>query len=207
MEFIERVRNSIILGASVYKAVFVDYDYLIYSSAFKNEPYYIICAQEDNYAHLTGVHTMIPAKEFFNKCMNNTLQIGDFDFLSKYKSEKEVKGSVRRKIQMLPLMSTLFERNLWAEEDFTKGSVHCSLGTTDNTLTIGFVNNTRLRPKTLLKSNVLDPSKTVDITLVLRRNRGTDKFDTVIQSDVQRFSNCYPDIVKTELLCYDANIK
>ena len=39
--------------AAIYKKVFVDYDYLIYSENFKNKPYYIISAAEDNYPHLT----------------------------------------------------------------------------------------------------------------------------------------------------------
>ena len=195
MEFKDRVRKSIIKGAYVYKDVFIDYEYLIYSSNFQNSPYYIISAAENNYPHLTGVNPLLPAQEFYTKCLNSTLRETDFDFSSKYNNEKEVKGSVRRKIQMLPMLATLFTSDLQAEEDFSKGNIHCSLATTDNTLTLGFVSSMLLRPKTLLKKNQLNLKNAVDVTLILRRNRGSMKFDTIVQSDVQRFRNNYPDIV------------
>jgi len=172
MEFKTRVRNSIIAGASIYKEVFVNYDYLVYSSGFTNKTYYIISAAEDNYPHLTGVNPLMSAQEFYNKCLNCTLREEDFNFSSSYSNEKEVKGSVRRKILMLPTLDTLFARNLQAEEEFSKGNVFCSLGTTDNALTIGFISsNATLRPKTLLKNNELNPSKAVDVAFILRRTR------------------------------------
>jgi hypothetical protein len=81
---------------------------------------------------------------------------------------------------------------LQAEEDFAKGKISCSLATADNMFTIGFADTAMLRPKTLLKNNELDPNKAVEITLVLRRNRGSEKFDTVIQGDVTEFCKSFP---------------
>ena len=195
MDFKERVRNSIIQGAIIYKEVFVDYDYLIYSDKFSKKPYYVISAAEDNYPHLTGINPLLPARDFYYKCLSGTLHSSDFNFEIKNSSEKSVKGTVRRKIKTLQLLSTLFDRNLQAEEDFSKGKVNCTLGTTDNSLTIGFIDSTALRPKTLLTNNQLNAGKSVDITLILRRTRGSKKFDTVIQSDIKRFQDAYPDIV------------
>ena len=48
MTFKERVHEAIIEGAADYKAVFVDYEYLIYSKDFKSKPYFIVSAEEDN---------------------------------------------------------------------------------------------------------------------------------------------------------------
>jgi len=194
MDFKQRVHEEIIKGAAIYKSVFIDYEYLIYSSDFKKKPYYIISAAEDNYPHLTGVNSLIPAQDFYNRCLDNTLQETDFNFLSKYKSEKEVIGSVRRKIQVLPLLSTFFLNSLQAEEDFSKGSVHCSLATSDNSLTIGFVDVAVLRPKTLLKKNELNIQKAADVTLILRQKRGEDRYSAVIQGDSKIFSELYPEV-------------
>jgi len=193
MTFKERVRIEIIKGAAIYKRVFADYDYLIYSKNFKNKPYYIICAAEDNYSHLTGVNSILPAQVFFDKCLDGSLCEADFDFISKGRSVKEIIGSVRRKIQMLPLLDSIFQMKLQAEEDFVKGKTSCSLATTDNAITIGFADMALLRPKTLLKSNVLNPGNTVDITLILRRSKGCEKFNTIIQGNAEEFRKNFSD--------------
>ena len=152
MTFKQHVHSEIIKGAEIYKKVFADYDYLIYSENFKNKPYYIISAAEDNYPHLTGVNSLLSAQVFYDKCLDGSLSESDFDFSHKNRSEKEVIGSVRRKIQILPLLDTVFQMKLQAEEDFVKGKINCSLATTDNTITIGFTDAVLLRPKTLLKT-------------------------------------------------------
>ena len=192
MTFKQRVHSEIIKGAAIYQKVFAGYEYLIYSENFKNKPYYIISAAEDNYPHLTGVNSLLSAQAFFDKCLDGSLSESDFDFSSKNRSEKEVIGSVRRKIQILPLLDTIFQMKLQAEEGFVKGKVSCSLATADNAITIGFADTTLLRPKTLLKSNELNPNKAVDITLILRRNRGLENFDTVIQGNAEEFSKAFP---------------
>jgi len=62
--FKERVKNVLINEAQKYKKNYVDYEYLICSDAFKINDYYIISANEDNYQHLTGIHSLISSKEF-----------------------------------------------------------------------------------------------------------------------------------------------
>jgi len=39
--FKQRVHKELIAGAAIYKAVFVDYEYLVFSKEFNNKPYYI----------------------------------------------------------------------------------------------------------------------------------------------------------------------
>lgn len=80
VSFKERVRQEIIKGAKQYKKIYLDYEYLICSTIFEKKDYYIISAEKDNYQHLTGVHSQMDAKSFFNKCYDGTLAEADFDF-------------------------------------------------------------------------------------------------------------------------------
>ena len=114
-------------------------------------------------------------------------------------NETNVKGAVRQKIQALELLPKLFAQNLVAEESFLQKSIYCSLATSDNKITIGFINDTNAKPKTLLWGNKLAKLKTVDITLILRRNKGADKFDTIIKSDVKKFQESFPGMLTATL--------
>ena len=200
MDFKERVCNELIICAAIYKSIFIDYDYLIYSSDFTKESYYIISAYEENYAHLTGVHSLISARDFYLRCLNGTLRESDFDFIDMHKDEKSVKGTVRRKLKSLAELPNLFSQNLKAEECFSKGRVYCVIATANNQITIGFVKTENILPKTLLKGNCLNQTKAVDVSLVLRRNRCSDKFDTIIQGDIETFCPLFPDIYLCEYL-------
>ena len=63
--------------------------------------------------------------------------------------------------------------------------VNCTLGTTDNKITIGFIDALKIRPKSLLKGNLLSPINTVDVTLILRRKKRSGCFDKVVQGDTK----------------------
>jgi len=73
------------------------------------------------------------------------------------------------------------------------------LATADNAITIGFADTALLRPKTLLKSNELNPNKAVDITLILRRGRGANKFNVIIQGDIVEFCTLFPDVFESDV--------
>lgn len=98
--FKERVRKAVISNAYLYKRYYVDYEYLLCSKAFVGSEYYIVAAYEDNYLHLTGLHTNLDAGTFFEKCYKGTLKEDEFDFFKKGQNENVVKGSVRRKIEI-----------------------------------------------------------------------------------------------------------
>lgn len=102
--FKKRVQKELIKASKEYKDVYVDYVYLICSEAFVQKDYYIVDAKEDNFQHLTGVHTSMNAKKFFDKCIQGTLTEYDFDFVKKGQDEKSVKGTVRRKIKFAVLL-------------------------------------------------------------------------------------------------------
>ena len=62
---------------------------------------------------------------------------------------------------------------------------NCTLGTTNNKITMGFIDAPKVRPKSLLKGNLLSPIKTMDVSLILRGKKCTGSFDTVVQGDTK----------------------
>lgn len=198
--FKERVRQEMIKAAKQYKDIYVDYEYLICSAVFEKNDYYIIAAEEDNFQHLTGVHSQIDAKTFFNKCYDGTLTEGDFDFAKAGQNEKAAKGTVRRKIQVLPDMMTLMKSDVQVEEEFRKNRVSCSFATADGNCTLGFSESKKARPKSLIKGNELKNPGTVD--LILRKTTGSLYFNEVIVGDIvtlNRFKDKIEKMVSADL--------
>lgn len=195
ISFKTRVKNTAIEYASIYQKVYVAYEYLLCSNAFVKQKYYIIDAKADNYAHLLGVHLLINPSSFYQKCIDKTLDEGDFDFLKKNQSVKSVKGSVRRKLKVLPDMMKLFDSSFLVQETFVKNRVICSFATTDNKCTIGFIEATKAKPKTLLKGNELCSSKMNEVELVLRKKSGEEKYREIIIGDESDFCK-YKSIIE-----------
>lgn len=198
--FKERVRQEIIKAAKQYKEIYIDYEYLICSTVFEKNDYYIIVAEEDNYQHLTGVHSQIDARTFFDKCYDGTLEEGDFDFVKAGQNEKAVKGTVRRKIQALPDMMDLFKPSVQVEEGFRKNKVICSFATADGNCTLGFSESKKARPKSLIKGNELKNPVTVD--LIMRKTVGSSCFDEIVVGDdaiLNQFKEKIGKIVSSEL--------
>ncbi len=182
ISFRERVRNVSVENAKKYKETFIDYEYLIFSKKFKYKDYYIIKSDTNNYLHLIGVNTKLSPKEFYDKCINEKLEINDFDFIKRNKSEKSVKGSVREKIGILPEMSKIFNDKITVEEKYKHNKIECVFATSDKKLTLGFAESGR--PKTLLKGNKLHSENEQNVDLILRRRRGEKKFNKVMYGDV-----------------------
>lgn len=101
VSFKERVWKTVSLIAKSYQCYFVDYDYLLCSTAFVKHPYYIVSAEKNNFQHLTGVSFSESADEFFEKCIRDTLTESDIILSKNGRNSAEIKGSVRRKIQVL----------------------------------------------------------------------------------------------------------
>lgn len=183
VSFKERVAQAAIDQAKKYKDVFVDNEYLLCSEAFVKRDYYIIAATTSNYRHLIGVNTSISAEDFFEKCINGTLTEHDFDFNKSGRTEKEIKGSVRRKVRSLPIFMSMIGVDLVAQEDYTKNGVCCSLATTDCNMTVGFVNEGKARPKSLLWGDSLDWAKAGSVDLILKRKTGDALFTEIAFGD------------------------
>ena len=199
--FKERVKRELIKSSQKYTEIYVDYEYLICSDAFVKKAYYIVDAHEDNFQHLTGVHSNISPKDFFNKCYLGILTENDFDFIKKGQNEKSVKGTVRRKIQALSNMMKLFEDGLQAEENFKKNNVSCSFATADNSCTLGFSESEKVRPKSLIKGNELISSKQVE--LILRKKAGEKYFGEIVvgnEKALYKYKECIKDLLDSSLL-------
>lgn len=194
ISFKERVRTIAIAEARNYKTNFVDSEYLVCSSAFTRKDFYIIDAKEDNYQHLIGVHSLVSAQEFFDKCYNDLLEETDFDFIKDGQAESDVIGSVRRKIKVLPNMVNLFYSDLKVEEAFKKNTVSCNFAATDTKCTLGFVDVGKSRPKTLIKGDALKINKMKDVSLLLRKSIGKEKFDEILIGDTSVLMSYYEKI-------------
>lgn len=202
ISFKERVKLAAIKESKNFKSIFIDNEFLICSHSFEKRDYYILSAEKDNYLHLIGVSTNLSALDFFNKCYDGTLSLDDFDFNKNGQDASSVKGSVRRKIQSLERLSTLFENNLFIEEGFKKNKVSCAIATSDKKITLGFTAGMISRPKTLLKGNELKP-KPLTVDLVLSRTKRTDKFNKIIIGDkdiVNDFRTKIESIISSDFL-------
>ena len=200
--FKERVKETVISNAVSYKWSYVKYEYLLCSEAFKHSAYYIVSAHEDNYLHLTGLHTSLSAEDFFNKCLNGTLDETDFDFAKEGQNEKEVKGSVRRKINSLSDMMNMFSGSAMVEEDFVKNRIKCSFATASPGVTLGFIVAGKAKPMTLLKGNELDSSKARRLDLVLRRKKGEDRFSEIIvgtEETLNKYRDCLGGLLSDDI--------
>ena len=194
--FKKRVRLEITDAAEKYKKVYLDYEYLICSEAFVKRKYYIISAEKDNFQHLTGVHSLISSKKFFDKCYEKTLSEEDFDFKKTGQDEKSVKGTVRRKIKALPDMMSLFYDGALAEESFKKNKVLCSFATANGNCTLGFSVSEKVRPKSLIKGNELKHPKVIE--LILRKKSGEKVFSEIIVGD-EKALNKYRNYIEDNL--------
>lgn len=140
------------------------------------------------------------AKSFFRKCYEGTLIEEDFDFVKAGQMEKDVKGTVRRKIQVLPDMMMLMKSEVQVEEGFRKNRIACSLATADGKCTLGFSESKKARPKSLIKGNELKNPETVD--LILRKAAGSLFFDEIVVGDMavlNRFKEKIQGIVSEKL--------
>lgn len=192
--FKQRVAEEAIRCAQDYKTVYVDNEYLICSDAFQKSPYYVVQAHEDNYRHLIGVSTTDDAAVFFRKCIDGTLQPEDFNFSKRGQSETAVKGSVRRKINALPLIMNMLRCGTMVEEDFSKNRINCSMATGKTECTLGFTASTPTKPMTLLKGNQLDGKKAKPISLVLGKSKGEAHFSRIVSGSVAELKNHLPDL-------------
>lgn len=200
--FKERVKETVINNAASYKWYYVNYEYLLCSKAFIRNKYYIVSAHEDNYLHLTGLHTSLSADDFFEKCYKGTLEESDFDFVKAGQDEKEVKGSVRRKINSLSGMMNMFGGSTMVEEDFVKNRIRCSFATTSSNVTLGFIVAGKAKPMTLLKGDELDSTKAKRLELVLRRRKGEMKFSEILvgtKDTLNEYRESLGDLVSPDL--------
>lgn len=194
ISFKTRVKNIAIQYAKEYYSYYVCKSYIIISDAFERRSFYEIEAEKSNYLHLVGVSTGLSAEEFFDKCLNGTLDDMDFELVFHGKDPKFSKGSIRQKIITLPDMMNIFSAASLVEEDFHKNVVRCSIATTNGLCTVGFVTTPQARPMTLLKGDELDHSKTSNLKIVLSKSRDESLYSNVVVGSDADIATYYDDI-------------
>ena len=192
ISFDDRVISTLCSTSKLYKQNYVDYTYLIISESFINEPYYIIEMHEDNFLHLSGVQTSLNASEFFNKCISNSLLITDI--IAPSSGDKYYKGTIRRKINVLPDFVNGFDASYFVQENFKKNSVTCNFASSNYNLTIGFLKIHESVPFTLLKGDCLDHKSATPIKVLLRKSRTDQMFTEVIIGSPSTIAECIAKI-------------
>ncbi|MGN0525988.1 MAG: PBECR4 domain-containing protein [Acutalibacteraceae bacterium] len=179
--FKTRVKETIVKAAKEYQNYFIDYDYLLCSDAFLKNNYYIISGDKTNFKHLTGViDDNDTPTDFFEKSLDGTLHEDDFE-IARNEFDKNTKGSIRRKIIVIEDAMRIFNTTTFVEEDFVKNNIKCSFATENGSSTIGFIpTGVTTRPKTLLKGKQLDPNKSKELELVLRKKRNEKLFTDIV---------------------------
>ena len=190
--FKERVRLKLMDCAVLYYELLVQKDYLIFSRNFRYQKYYIVSAFEDNFLHLTGVHTNLKAKNFFEKCYQKTLEDGDFEI-----NDKSQKGSIRRKISVLENAIKIFSsEDIVVEERFHKNRISCSFAAAERECTIGFTNTELTKPQTVLKGYQLQSE--IEVDFILSRDKGEKDFQTVVYNALNmKLEECM-ELIKTK---------
>lgn len=174
ISFKTRVKETLINASKLYREHLVNFDYLIYSSEFQYEKYYIVSAKEDNFYHLTGVESSLKSQAFFDACVNGTLLEDDFDV-----GDKRRKGTIRRKIKVIEGATQIFlAPDITIEEKFVKNKVSCSFASSDNQCTLGFTKTKISKPMTLLKDNELQNE--VKPEFIARKKLDEEVFNEII---------------------------
>ena len=162
--FKENVRLQLLVAAQQY-FILLNKSVLVESDSFEYQKQYLISFNKTNFLHLTGVKSNLKADEFFDKCFDSTITIDDFDY-----DEIKNKTNIKNKLRCLITLSTFFDKELLAQEQFVKNRIVCKLATSDGSFTIGFTGGKhRVYPKTVLNKNRLDETKPIiRITPIIR---------------------------------------
>ena len=127
------------------------------SDGFVENKIYKIRFFDTNFLHLTGLKTKLSPKEFFDKCLSETISEDDYSF-----GLKNDKKTIKRKLRNLINIGSFFKQEIMVQESFIKNKVVCQIATSDNKCTIGFVDaKYYLRPKTILANNHLDKDRPI----------------------------------------------
>lgn len=165
--FKQRALQLLIIGAQEYSKL-LGVDFILQSSNFVNRDEYILRFYKGNYLHLTGVKTKLKANDFFDKCLNGSIQNNDFDC----DSTKVLKGTVRHKLSHIISISTFFDNEIKCQEMFSKGQIMCILAASDRNYTLGFIGGKKtLNPNTLLHKDFLDDKTAVSPVKITKKRR------------------------------------
>lgn len=151
-----KVREQLIESAQDYFKL-LSKTIVLESDEFSFQKTYSLRFNKRNFLHLTGVYSLLTAEAFFEKCLDGSISIDDFDA-----NEQKNKSTIKKKLKHLVNLSTSFDDEILVQEQFIKNRIICKIATSDNSKTIGFVDGHYcVWPSTLLDKNHLDENKTI----------------------------------------------
>ena len=154
--FKQNVRQQLLVAAQEY-FVLLNKTVIIESNDFESQKKYIIKFNKSNFLHLTGVISNLKASVFFDKCHDSSITLDDFNY-----DEIKNKTNIKNKLRCLATISSMFDNELFAQEQFVKNRIICKIATSDGSCTIGFSGGIHcVYPKTVLNKNRLDESKPI----------------------------------------------
>ena len=156
VSFKERVRSGIVTGAFSY-SLLVGKTIRVKSPLFENSKEFVLRFFPRNFLHLTGVVTPLSSMDFYQKALDGSLLVSDFDC----DSTPALKGTVRYKIRNIQDIGTFYQRVTKVEVDFSSNTVRCRFATTDGQYTIGFVGSSILVPNTLLNKDKIKEANAI----------------------------------------------
>ena len=155
-DLFKKVKADLFLSATKYESL-LNVKILFFNDGFINQKTYTARFYKENFLHLTGVETPLPAKDFFEKCLANSIIESDINDL-----ENNYRKKISGKLKSLKLIDEYFNQELEIQENFQRNTVSCIVATSDGIKTIGFVNTYPIiRPMTILDRNKLDKNKPV----------------------------------------------
>lgn len=154
--FKENVRQQLLVAAQEYFTL-LNKIIIIESNDFTYQKRYLIKFNKSNFLHLTGVISNLNGDDFFSKCYDSSITIDDFDY-----DEVKNKTNIKNELRCLIAISSMFDKELLAQEQFAKNRVVCKLATSDGSFTIGFTGGAYcVYPKTVLYKNRLNKEQPI----------------------------------------------
>lgn len=145
LSFKSKVRERLVEGALNYSKL-LNYFFVFESRQFQFQKSYSLRFTEENYKHLTGVTTKLSVRVFFEKCLNGTIKIDDFDC----EDTKRRKGLVRNKTKHLAKLEEIVTDTIAIEERFVHGRVIALFAVSNGRFTLAFTGGHVLNLMSLL---------------------------------------------------------
>ena len=154
--FKENIRKQLLIAAQDYSSL-LSKTIVLESNDFEFQKRYILRFDKTNFLHLTGVLSSLKADEFFKKCLDSSIAVGDFD----YDAVKN-KTNIKNKLCCLVQLSSMLRKELLVQEQFVKNRIICKIAASNGSFTVGFTGGKRcVYPKTVLNKNRLDKTKPI----------------------------------------------
>lgn len=151
---------KMILKGSLDYSTLVGRYFCFKSGAFKYRDAYTIYFDEANFLHLTGVKTTLSAKDFYLKCIGQTLTINDFEIESV--KDPNLKMHIEMKMKNIQKFSWVVKKPVDIEERYSRGKIKCVIATSHKKFTVCFIDGSYkdknvLVPMSLLYGRLLHP--------------------------------------------------